>query len=43
MYHATKKYEKFLCTTSIVPIYWICIKIYLNKRPFEQENAIMHL
>jgi hypothetical protein len=37
-----QKNEKFF-TTSIVPIYWICIKIYLNERPFEQENAIMHL
>jgi hypothetical protein len=38
-----KKYEKFLCTTSIVPIYWICIKIYLNEDLLNQENAIMHL
>jgi hypothetical protein len=37
MYHTLQEYEKF-CITSFILVYRLCIKIYLNERPFEPRE-----
>jgi hypothetical protein len=37
MYPRYQEYEKF-CITSFILVYRLCIKIYLNERPFEPRE-----